>query len=285
MIRFSWRHIFVFAIMLGCLSRPVLADKISEGLQQVVLDYAVTTGNDISETKRNTEKILERLTELMVSPCELSSEFRGKLPRTVSETRYVLNDLVEKKLQAVRLAEEMILKQLDVQRAINDKDRESVRDLAIKVAANSMTLSELRESIIPKLFKAAGENLDRVNAIDIKLDLLELELRRLDSVCDKVEILWRERQERVAGKPQLPEPGAPEPKGETVWRTVNGTKWEPQAYATMKELCRNPRPGPSDVVFDTIRRTNHGWMSHRYYGDIWVDCSGRVVMVLKPGTN
>lgn len=266
-------------LFISIITPLAVGGEISESLQRTVLEYAIRNGNDVTVTKKNTEEILKKLSELDVSPCEVTSEFNAKNPATESQIRFLLTDIVESKLQGIRVAEEMILKKIGVTERLSQKDRLAVKNLAVRVAANSMSITELKEEVIPQLFRNARENIDRVKEVDIKVELLELQLRRLDSICDKVAILWAERTEQQGNQRIVARPN-PE-ANDTEWRSINGTDWEPQAYATSEQLCSNPKAGPTNVVFDTNILTNSGWVRHRHYGDMWIDCSGKRVMVLK----
>ncbi len=276
-------------VLIGIGGSKTQAEHVSEGLQQVVLDYAIKLGKDTSETKKMVERVLEQLTQLKVSPCEVSSELNAKNPGSEQQIRYLLSDIVETKLQSIRAAEEIIQLRLGKQESLTENDRAAIKQLSIEIASSSMSITELKEEIIPSLFQAVGKNLNRVNEIDLKVDLLELQLRRLDSICDKVAILWEERskeKETVTEykmlRPDYEQNFTPSLNvRKDEWRSVNGTKWEPQAYASSQQLCKNPKPGPTNVYFDARIHTQNGLISHRYYGDIWVNCSGQIVMVVR----
>lgn len=270
-------------VLVGVYAGNARANQISPTLQKVILDYAVQNGSDVSETKKNTEKILEKLNELQVSPCELSSELRAKNPESQSQIRYLLGDIVESKLQGIRAAEEQILLRVGNAERLSENDRVAIKRLAIGIASNSTSLTELKEDLLPRLFREVGDNLNRVNAVDLKVDLLELQLRRFDTICEKVAILWAERDRKNENQYSVLRANYEQNNdlSEVNWRSVNGTQWEPEAYATSEQLCSNPTPGPTNVVFETHILKNQGWVKHRHYGDIWTDCSGKIVMVLK----
>ncbi|WP_153558152.1 hypothetical protein [Roseimaritima sediminicola] len=239
--------------------------------------------------------LLRKLSAQQFSVCELNAALIARNPETMKKLEYLLKDLVEQKNRQIDETQKLILQRMRVTEALTQEDRLRIQRLAVETASMSTSLSELRESIIPKMFDEADAKLQRVDDIEIKIDLLELELRtKIDSICDRLAAVEREQQRLRtyrAAKPSTDsyggsvlQPRLTEPRhfseiiAATQWRSVNGTQWEPERYATSAQLCANPRLRWENVIFDV--RVNG--LPHRRYGDIWIDCSGEIVMVLKP---
>lgn len=242
----------------------------------------------VSEIK----KALADLTQLRVSPCELQSELYAKVSRDPKRIEYVLRDLVDEKTRQIKLGQELILQRLATQRRLDDADRKAVFSLAVQVASQSNSMTELRESIIPKMFDGIEAKLGRIPKVEEKIDILDLQLRkRIDSICDRLAKLEEAENRRAnegdryaMNRPAVldrnPSVLPPEqPRASVQWRSVNGTSWEPEAYATSEQLCSNPTPGPKNVYFDRGVHTERGVVQVRSYGDMWQNCDGRIVMV------
>ncbi|MDX1926107.1 MAG: hypothetical protein SFV81_06295 [Pirellulaceae bacterium] len=162
--------------------------------------------------------------------------------------------------------------------------------LAKKIAGTENSESFVAERVLPFVRQELKNQQQEINEAQAAVRLVKLMYEKeFGSLCDRVKqhsTLLEDHESRislleqnsggnrVASKPVI-EANAIE------WSSINRTEWEPQGYATHKELCANPKPGPQNVYFDTIIRTNRGWVPHRYFGDIWIDCSKRVVMVLR----
>ena len=243
---------------------------------------------------------LEKLTKMMVSVCEIGAEFTARQPENLKGIEYLLRDLVDEKTRQVRETHRLILERISDGEKLSREEREYVQRLSVQTAAMSRSMTELRESIIPRMFGSVEEKLRKIDDIEIKVIVLERELQdKIDSICDRIAAL----ENKVNGHgnelyqpvkpvgftygqsvltnpmPNMEDiPAMPVTKG---WRSINGTAWEPEGYATHKQLCSNPSPGPENVYFDTRELTDRGWISVRRYGDMFQDCSGRIVMVLK----
>ncbi|MEL6109979.1 MAG: hypothetical protein AAFU85_28540 [Planctomycetota bacterium] len=199
----------------------------------------------------------------------------------------------------------LISERLDIQETASSADRKTLRELAVKVASTSTSLSEMREEILPEMFSFEVEaKLKRVTELSDKVDFLDLELRRkVESICDRLAEM-NDRLSRLEGRQLgsgVVQAGYDERYGMSIMdeprtnervrpiraiersrlQTVNRTAWEPEAYASTKELCSNPSPGPQNVYFDTQVLTNGVWRRTRHFGDMYQDCSGRIVMVIR----
>lgn len=288
-------------VWIGVTSVKAQTPVISEGLQRVIVEYAANNRTQMIELGEDMKRALTLLTEMQVSPCVLKEELYFRQPGTLKKIEYLLRDLVDEQARRVETSERAILQRLSKNEQLGASDRKLVRDLAIKVAANSMSLTELREEVIPGIFVDLDAKLARVHELDVKVDLIELQLHRLDSVCDKVAVLWEERQQRLMGdgdyavlkQPNLDSignsvltnptnslvrPDSPISSGE--WTNVTRTAWEPDGYNDSVKLCSNPSPGPARAYFDTNVHENGRWVAIRRYGAMYQNCDGQIIMVV-----
>ncbi len=284
-----WFSVLLIVGLVGTINNSLQANEIviDPRLDAALGKYLMERKIDVTNNGKKLDEVLRLLTERRVSPCELSSELGAKGPADLKKIEYLLRDIVETKTRQIEISYRLILERLATRKPLDESDRQAVKRLAIQTAAMSTSLTELRESIIPKMFDGITAKLDRAVEIQDKVDFLDLELRRnVASICDRLAVLeddYRQRQQygsdyQVMMQPQLNNLG---PSAITEPRSVNRTKWEPQGYATSEQLCSNPKPGPTNVYFDTDILTSQGWKPHRHFGDIWIDCSGRIVMILK----
>lgn len=246
--------------------------------------------------RRSIREKLEKLTQLEVSSCELLSELVANQPGNPERVGYVLSDLVEEKLRQVDLTQEIILRKLRSQRSVRDEQMILVRRLAVQIAAQSSSITELRESIIPKVFSGIEAKLERLSTLEDKLDALDLQRRReIDSICDRLDRLEEANRSRGENdyrtqRPLLEDSGEsildrPTPRvvpmpTETFGSggSVTSTDWEPDGYTFNVDLCPTARLQFKNVYFDCGLIVNGVSRPVRVFGDIWTNCDGRVIM-------
>jgi hypothetical protein len=282
-----------------CTKNSLKSAEIDPRLQEALFQYFESLGNGIAKINSRHEKTLELLTILQLSQCELISELKAHTPRDSTRLSYLLDDLVDRKNRQIELSEKMIIERIAPEASLTDTDRELIHRLAVRIAATSMSVAEIKEKIIPRMFEHNTERFKRLDAIQDKVDLLDLELRRtMESICDRLAVLEEDYRRRMNSNNDLQVVQRPnlESFGQSVlveqnrnnsnssnnhqWRRINGTAWEPQGYATSEQLCSNPTLKWKNVYFDTNIKEHGIWRPHRHYGDIWIDCSGKILMVL-----
>ena len=249
------------------------------------------------ETQRNgkaLQQILEMLKKNGVSQCAVRDELHKERPQDLKQIRYTLNDLLEERLRWFELANARLSTQIASNHKLSLDNTRAIKSIARTLAANATSLTELREESIPRIQKELQRLFSRTSDVEVRIALVENFVGKMQPFCDKVNILWEERHKqlglhedyRAMSPPSLSDElsrdATPTPKPKTtVWRTVNGTDWEPRAYSSSFTLCPNPTLKFTNVTFDTNVKTGSGWIPRRYYGDIWIDCSGTVVLVEK----
>lgn len=289
------------------------ASELEQQLQNEVLRWATTIGEDVRHCRESTAKIVSTLAQWKVSPCELSSELGARQPQSTTKLRHVLNDLLERQQREYTESLKILEDKLDRQGKISEQNKQELSKVAFELAMQSASLSEIKDELIPNLFAELSEKLDRVEDFDIKITLLLGQLARLDSLCERMaatENKVREHSGRIArledrryemsrpvinyGASVLESGGKHsgiegllqsdirngigfERKSEP--RSVNGTNWEPQIYSDSMKYCANPTEGPTNVFFDVKILLNGRWVAARHYGDMWRNCSGQNVMI------
>jgi hypothetical protein len=239
---------------------------------------------------RKLDEQLETLTKLKVSSCLLVDWLKSislKLDHPGAKFEYLLGDKVDEHQRVVDETYKDLASRLRIDTNTSPEIELQIRALAISVAANELSLRTIKNEVIPSLFESTKKTTERIVTVDAKLDHLALKYRAdYQSLCSRMAKLEREMaklkdqgQDRPPNweQPVLLPRNLPLP----IKSVPSNQKWQPDAYVTSSVLCTRAVLKESNYTYYARVHTDNGIVVEVKAGDIYIDCGGKVVMVLR----
>ena len=233
---------------------------------------------------------LKTLTEFKVSVCLLNDWLRSidpKIKERNGKIDYLLGDKIDEHMRVVNQTQKAIASRIGMKSKTKDETDKVIRELAVTIAANELSLRTIENEEIPKLFESSGKLIKEVESLDSKVEVLSIKYRAdFDSLCDRVSRIERDLI-NMKGTGQVsnaswvqPASGAyttnaPERESYTQQR------WQPDAYVSTSALCPNARLKESSYTYYARVHTPNGVVTKEMFGDVYINCGGKIVMVLR----
>jgi hypothetical protein len=233
---------------------------------------------------------LKTLTEFKVSVCLLNDWLRSidpKIKERNGKLEYLLGDKIDEHMRVVNQTQKAIASRIGLRSKTKDETEKILRELAVTIAANELSLRTIENEVIPKLFESSGKLIKEVESLDSKVELLSIKYRAdFDSLCDRVSLIEREIQ-GMKGASQVSNASWEQPTSSAY--TTNAPerasyttqRWQPDAYVSTSALCPNARLKESSYTYYARVHTPNGVVTKAMFGDVYVNCGGKIVMVLR----
>jgi len=277
-------------IILGIWNAHQAAAGIDPGLERVLSDFARGMDLKIDLQSSNIQNILKELTELKFSTCLLHAKLMASgVGGSTILTEYVLQDILEEQLRVVRETQKLFAERLGLIERSDSEKQNILRSLAIDVAANELSLTAIRQEVIPELFGKTNRFLEDVRSVDAKVEMLNSRyMADHKSLCDRL----RELEEKVnrieeegvnRGSASIDAFGSSVLERRVPITPLNVPIYQPEAYVSTRELCPNATLLASGYTYHARVVPSQGQpFIDVMYGDVYRNCNGKIVMVIGP---
>ena len=259
-------------------------------LQQVLLEFCKGVDSKIDDINETSMAILNKLSQIGMKPCVFEKAMKSKMDIVGSKVDHALQDILTDHQQLKDNTKSIISNYLG-KTELNRTEMAAVDSLARTIAANELSLSEIRQKIIPDLMRENRQFLNELDSFESKISLLKMSNEaRLQSLCNRVSQL--ESQVSVLRNASHSRPSAAintryatnsasveMQHSETM--TYQRAVYAPSAYFADKELCGNAKLLQANCAYDAQVIAANGVVLDRMIGDLYWDCSQQVVMVLR----
>jgi hypothetical protein len=245
----------------------------------------------LGDQKEVMSEVLSELSSLKVTQCLLVSwlkgfEFSGQSSRTKLE--YFLEDRVREQKNTVNSTYKLLLTRLGKRESNNALASERLKELAIMIAANEVSFSAIEKETLPNLFAKVEGAIAKIADLETRVEFLDLKYKdQFKSLCDRVENLeadvnrlknqYRERSTSGSSAPKsLLIPQSP------ASSSISIQKWQPMAYFDLANICKTATLLERDYTYNaTVVYSNGQRATVQRFGDVYKDCGGKIVMVLR----
>lgn len=285
-------HAVFFLVMICSLRGEAKEDfQIDPELQMILGNYMEDLQREQIGQREILKDFLEKASGFKISKCLFIEWLKTVDPAIKNRNGrldLLLGDKIDGHQRVVEETYDYIAGMVDAKPRATGRVDEQIQDLAIKIAANQDSLRTIKTNVIPKLQELSTQNLREIRSIDAKIRVLDLTYRaEFELLCERVARLEREVQlfqERGQVQPATWDKPAFNSNGEI--RSINyeyptQQRWQPDAYVSSTGLCPRAVLKESNYTYYARVHTPDGIITRPMHGDIYINCGGKVVMVLR----